>query len=72
MRRAGLLLLLLLQVQAAWIHAAWAQTAPADDFAACLAGLQGEARERGLPPWIVDELIPGLEQQRRVIELDRQ
>ncbi len=71
MQKPGLLLLFLLQPLVAWAPFAWSQAAPADDFAACLADLQVEARERGLPPWIVDELIPGLEQQRRVIELDR-
>lgn len=43
----------------------------ADDFDACLAGIQDSARDRGLDPWIVDELIPSLEQQTRVIDLDR-
>jgi len=41
-------------------------------FSACLAGIQQQARNEDLPPWIVDELIPGLEQQPRVLELDRQ
>ena len=43
----------------------------ADDFDDCLAGIQDSARERGLAPWIVDELIPSLKQQKRVVELDR-
>ncbi len=50
-----------------------AQALPAagQEFEACLAELQARARAEGRAPWIVDELIPSLEQQRRVIELDR-
>ncbi len=65
MRYAGLLLLLALLTQAAWGQ-------DAAGFQSCLADLQSQARDRGLAPWIVDELIPALEQQPRVIELDRE
>ncbi|PKL94340.1 MAG: lytic murein transglycosylase, partial [Gammaproteobacteria bacterium HGW-Gammaproteobacteria-8] len=41
------------------------------DFDACLVGLQTQARERGLPARIVDEVLGGLSFQSRVIELDR-
>ncbi len=44
----------------------------ADDFQSCLAGLQERARERGIDAQIVDQVIPGLKQQPRVLELDRQ
>ena len=64
MRSIGLLLLLALPAQAALAQ-------DADEFRACLTDLQVQARDRGLAPWIVDELIPALEQQQRVIELDR-
>jgi membrane-bound lytic murein transglycosylase B len=47
-------------------------TALATDFDACLGELQQQARAAGLSDWIVEELIPGLEQQSRVLELDRQ
>ncbi|MEE4174529.1 MAG: lytic murein transglycosylase [Xanthomonadales bacterium] len=46
--------------------------APPPDFAQCLAGLQAQAREQGRSPETVDELIPSLVQQPRVLELDRQ
>lgn len=46
--------------------------ATADEFSTCLEDLQRQARAAGLADWIVDEVIPGLEQQVRVIELDRQ
>ena len=46
--------------------------ASAGDFSACLEDLQRQARSAGLANWIVEEVIPGLEQQARVIELDRQ
>jgi membrane-bound lytic murein transglycosylase B len=64
MRRLSLALLFALQVPAL--------SAEEAGFEACLADLQAQARSRGLAPWIVDELIPSLEQQPRVIELDRQ
>lgn len=41
------------------------------DFAACLGRLQAQAREAGLSERIVEEIIPALEEQPRVIELDR-
>lgn len=41
------------------------------NFSACLVDLQAQARERGLPARIVDEVLGGLSQQPRVIELDR-
>jgi membrane-bound lytic murein transglycosylase B len=46
-------------------------TAAGEDFQACLARLQDQARARDLPPAIVDEVIPGMQQQARVLELDR-
>lgn len=42
------------------------------DFAECLIGLQQEARARQLPDHIINEVIPGMQQQSRVLELDRQ
>ncbi len=41
------------------------------DFAACLISLQEQAATRGLSPRVINELIPGLQPQRRVVELDR-
>jgi membrane-bound lytic murein transglycosylase B len=41
------------------------------EFEACLAGLQAQAREEQVAGWIVDDVIPAMEQQTRVIELDR-
>ncbi len=61
MRKFGLVLLICWQ----------ALPAAGQEFEACLGELQIQARDQGLAPWIVDELIPGLEQQTRVIELDR-
>jgi len=43
----------------------------ASDFGACLIEMQAQARERGLPAQIVDELLGGLIYQPRVIELDQ-
>ena len=63
MRRALILPFLLLGV---------APGAAAQDFDACLVDFQQQARSAGLPDWIVEEVIPGLEQQKRVLELDRQ
>jgi membrane-bound lytic murein transglycosylase B len=40
-------------------------------FAQCIAGLQERARTEQLPSWVVDEVMPGLKHQSRVIELDR-
>jgi membrane-bound lytic murein transglycosylase B len=40
-------------------------------FDQCLAGLQDRARQAGVAQWLVDEVIPEMEQQQRVIELDR-
>lgn len=42
------------------------------EFGACLANLQIQAREAGLSDRIVEEIIPALQEQPRVIELDRQ
>ena len=42
-----------------------------EDFSQCLAGLQERARGAGVADWIVDDIIPGMELQARVIELDR-
>jgi membrane-bound lytic murein transglycosylase B len=41
------------------------------EFSACIAELQHRARAENLPGWIVDEVMASLEQQHRVIELDR-
>jgi membrane-bound lytic murein transglycosylase B len=50
-----------------------AQAAIADDsgFDACILGLQARARAEHLPDWIVDQVLPDLKQQPRVLELDR-
>jgi membrane-bound lytic murein transglycosylase B len=42
------------------------------EFSQCLAELQEQARTRGLSDRVVEQIIPGLEQQQRVLELDRQ
>ena len=39
-------------------------------FPACLLALQSQAREASVADWIVDEIVPGLQQQARVLELD--
>ncbi|CAN0597916.1 unnamed protein product, partial [Laminaria digitata] len=39
-------------------------------FAACLEALQGQARAAGVAAQIVDEVVPALQQQARVLELD--
>lgn len=54
----------------AWVLAVESFAAP-PEFEACLAGLQRTAREAEVAAWIVDEVIPALEHQERVIELDR-
>tara|TARA_R110002110_G_scaffold61225_5_gene172089 strand:+ start:29323 stop:30543 length:1221 start_codon:yes stop_codon:yes gene_type:complete len=41
-----------------------------DGFPACLAGLQDQARQARVADWIVDDIVPGLQQQARVLELD--
>ncbi|MCL7486569.1 MAG: lytic murein transglycosylase [Desulfobulbaceae bacterium] len=41
------------------------------DFARCIAGLRERAKSERLPAWIVDEVMPNLSYQSRVIELDR-
>jgi membrane-bound lytic murein transglycosylase B len=41
------------------------------EFAQCIAHLQERARSEHVPDWIVDEVMPGLKHQSRVIELDR-
>ena len=46
--------------------------APPPDFRQCLAGLQDRARDQGRSSETVDQLIPSLAQQTRVLELDRQ
>lgn len=43
----------------------------ADDFSACLASLHTRATEAGLPAELVDAVVPGLIEQKRVISLDR-
>ena len=54
-------------------NAMTARAASPDDngFGTCLASLQARARSEHLPTWIIDDVLPGLEQQPRVIELDR-
>ena len=39
-------------------------------FAACLEALQGQARAAGVAAPIVDDVVPTLQQQARVLELD--
>ncbi|MEQ9462368.1 MAG: lytic murein transglycosylase [Haliea sp.] len=39
-------------------------------FPACLLTLQNQAREARVADWIVDEVVPGLQQQERVLALD--
>jgi membrane-bound lytic murein transglycosylase B len=51
--------------------AAAAQETTSQAFNACLSGLQERARQAGVADWIVEEVIPGMEFQARVIELDR-
>lgn len=41
-----------------------------DGFPGCLAALQDQAREARVADWIVDDIVPGLQQQARVLELD--
>lgn len=41
------------------------------EFSVCLASLQSQARERGLPDRIVDGVIPTLRVRNRVVQLDR-
>jgi membrane-bound lytic murein transglycosylase B len=43
----------------------------AKDFSACLLELQARARADGVAEHIVAEVMPGLQQQKRVLELDR-
>ena len=43
----------------------------AEDFQTCLIGLQEKARDKGLSPQTVAQVIPTMEQQQRVLELDR-
>jgi membrane-bound lytic murein transglycosylase B len=39
-------------------------------FEACLVALQAQARAAGVAPNIVDTVVPALQQQARVLELD--
>ncbi|MFN2327336.1 MAG: lytic murein transglycosylase [Chromatocurvus sp.] len=41
------------------------------DFSACLTSLQSQARSAGVRETIVRDVVPGLQQQERVISLDR-
>lgn len=41
-----------------------------DGFPTCLASLQDQARQARVADWIVDDIVPGLQQQARVLELD--
>lgn len=41
-----------------------------EGFAACLEALQGQARAAGVAAQIVDDVVPTLQQQARVLELD--
>lgn len=43
----------------------------AADFASCIDGWQGQARQAGLSDRVIDQIIPRLSHQPRVIELDR-
>lgn len=45
--------------------------AAASEFAACLTSLQTQARDAGVSETILREVVPGLQQQERVISLDR-
>lgn len=45
--------------------------AAASDFSACLTSLQTQARDAGVSEAILREVVPGLQQQERVISLDR-
>lgn len=51
-----------------FVPAAQAQN---QEFDQCIAGLQEQARAEQLPGWVVDEVVPALVFQPRVIELDR-
>ena len=50
----------------------WAGSAVADEFSQCLVDLQNKARLEAVPDWIVSDVVPAMEQQTRVLELDRQ
>ena len=64
--RARLLLAFTLLISSAGIaHADEAE------FSQCLVGLQQQARQAGVADWLVDEVVPGMAYQARVIELDR-
>ncbi|PLW83732.1 lytic murein transglycosylase [Kineobactrum sediminis] len=54
-----------------FILSASSSLAAGNEFPQCLAGLQEQAREARVAPWIVDEVVPALEPQARVLELDR-
>ncbi|MGD8583284.1 MAG: lytic murein transglycosylase [Gammaproteobacteria bacterium] len=41
------------------------------DFSACILELQDRARSENLSAWVVDDVLGNLQQQHRVIELDR-
>lgn len=41
------------------------------DFTKCIVELQDRARSENLSAWIIDDVLANLEQQQRVIELDR-
>ena len=41
------------------------------NFNNCIVGLQTDARQQNIPDWVVDEVLPSLKYQERVIELDR-
>lgn len=51
--------------------AASAETSAAESFGACVASLQREARDQGLPDSIVDGALGAVSFQQRVVELDR-
>lgn len=48
-----------------------ARMTTAADFSACLTSLQTQARAAGVSETLVREVVPGLEQQERVLSLDR-
>ena len=54
----------------ALLAAAHPPAAPAESFSECLVGLQQRAREAGLSARSIDEVLPTLAQQTRVLELD--
>lgn len=50
--------------------ASWSASAQ-ETFSQCLVRLQDQAQQQQLPAWIVQDVVPFLEKQERVVELDR-